>query len=80
MDLKLLHSFLSIPIQTDAGDNITHAVIIAYLFMLVPRSSLTALRGPFANLIRIFLGIGKEQSTSGARYDLISIEPPVTKE
>ena len=58
----------------DPGHDIAHAVVVADLFVLIPRSRFPALGTPLADLVRIFFGICQEQASAGSGYDLIPIK------
>ena len=57
-----------------SGNDIAHAVVVADLLVLVPGSVLAALRGPLADLLRVFLAVCKEHSARGSGDDLVAVE------
>ena len=44
-------------------NDVRHSVVIADFFVLIPRSSLTALCGPFSHFIRISFTISQKHTT-----------------
>ena len=58
----------------DAGNDVGHTIVVANLFVLIPRCRFAGLSGPFADLIGIFFRSGQEEAARGAGDDFIAVE------
>lgn len=56
------------------SDDVTHAVVVADFFVLVPRGGLAALGAPLAHLLGVVLAVGKEHAAARAGNNLVSVE------
>ena len=56
------------------GNDVGHAVVVAQLFVLVPRSVLARLRGPLASTVSFFLGVAEDAAAGAAGHDLVAVE------
>ena len=56
------------------GNDITHAVVVAQLLMLIPGRIFPALGGPFPGLVRFGPGMGQQHPSGRTGDDLVSVE------
>ena len=55
-------------------NHVTHAVVVANFFVLVPRGGLATLGAPLAHLLGVFLAVGKEHAAARAGDDLVAVK------
>ena len=58
----------------DARDDVRHAVVVAWLLVLIPRRGVAGLRGPFPRLFGGELVVGQQHAARRARDDLVAVE------
>ena len=57
-----------------AGNHVTHAVVVAHFFVLVPGGRLAALGAPLAHFFGVVLAVGQEHAAATARDNLVAVE------
>ena len=58
----------------DAGDDVAHAVVVAYLLVLVPGGRFATLGGPFADFVGVSARVREKHAAGTAGDDFVSVE------